>query len=78
MVAKSVERSAISSTSGAGANRASSSSVFQSASGVPGAPETSLRRVVLRVLREDEEEDLIDPFVVLVVDPAEVEEEDER
>ena len=57
--------------------RAGSSSVFQSDSDTPGAPEMSLRRVVLRMLREDEEEDLIDPFVVLVLDPAEADEEDE-
>lgn len=48
---------------------AGSSSVFVSTDISPDAPEPSLRRVILRIFQEDEEEELIDPFVTILVTP---------
>lgn len=48
---------------------ADTSSIFQSPEAGPRAPEPSLRRVTLRVRRDGDEQDLIDPFVVFLVEP---------
>lgn len=49
--------------------RASSSSVFQQTESGPGAEPPGLQRVVLRVFPEHEDVELIDPFVLILVQP---------
>ena len=51
-------------------DRASSSSVFQQTDSGPRADPPGLQRVVLRVFPEHEDMELIDPFVVILVQPA--------
>jgi len=48
---------------------ANSSSVFANQELSSGASEPTLYRVIFRVFREDEETELIDPFVTLLVEP---------
>ena len=57
--------------------RAGSSSVFAEYGVSPGAPEPSLHRVTVRIFPEDEEQELIEPFVTFVVRPFEPTDEED-